>query len=430
MSHIKRILLLLALLVLPSVASAQHIDEATTEQPTLADRFMTDFARMTIEFWTPKLNSYRIEIDRMLTASDLVEVKELRTRTALLLERIQEMQKREREERSERYSGAAEGNQYHMDSTAAAPAVPVPDNSYYEAATDTAMAGSGVDEEAMSASEARDLELEWERAQEEHRKSQLRRLEQALAGNLEEMDSPYPHGNNNGEPYMYGRELEHYQMREGMNEIRYVTRWIARNYRPGMEELLAKIFIDLDEFFEASRLHAREFITSNGVENLEDEDLVERILQTMRAIREVQGLKSETGPRAAMAKSIIESILMVYNGQDLREIFMIDGGPVASSSIEKLPPAGNTLGQNMPNPASSRTTIPYTLNEPGSSVVLQLLDTRGYLVGSFDQGARAIGSHSAVIDVTTLPPGTYLYQLKVMTLAGEMVSSKGMQVVR
>src|SRR5688572_20395938 len=93
-THISRIVLLLALLALPTVVAAQQTGTTTTEQPTLADRFEMSFARMTIEFWTPKLNRYRAEIDRMLAASDLVEVNELRTRAALLLERIQAIEKK------------------------------------------------------------------------------------------------------------------------------------------------------------------------------------------------------------------------------------------------------------------------------------------------------------------------------------------------
>ena len=125
----------------------------------------------------------------------------------------------------------------------------------------------------------------------------------------------------------------------------------------------------------------------------------------------------------------IESTMMLYNGQDLQSFMMIDNSPVASAPVEKLP-AGNTLGQNTPNPASTRTTIPYTLAEPGTHVVLQLLDARGGLVATFDQGSREAGDHSVAIDVATLAPGTYLYQLKVTTPGGERISSRGMQVVR
>ena len=426
---VAKIGLLLGLLALPALAHAQRTEKP--EKPTVAEQYEIAFIKHAIDFWTPRLNAYKIEIDKMLSAPDLLEVNELRTRAALLVERIQLSEKKRRQRRESDY-----GEEYSstVDSTAVMTATT--DTVIYrsESTDETSAADTAVamteDDARIQQEEYERNQKEWERQEAEERLQQARTLQLIHAGNEEAIASLEPSGKDSIQRRYYDDYSESYALREEMNQIRYVSAWLARNYRAGMEELVAKVFEDLKEFFEASRIHSRDFAAVNQAAIMRDERVVSRMYGTLRRLKEAQSLQNSEGREARMAKEVLEALLMLYNGQDIREIMMIDGMDIASNTVIANLPAGNALGQNMPNPASTRTTIPYTLPEPGTQVVIQLLDTRGTIVATFDQGSREAGDHSATIDVATLPPGTYLYQLKVTTAGGERISSKGMQVVR
>jgi hypothetical protein len=416
--------LMLGLLALPAMAHAQSTGEK--EKPTLSDQYEIAFIKQAIEFWTPRLNQYKIEVDRMLSASDLLDVNELRTRAALLVERIQTMERKRKQRRESDYE-----SDYAMDSTATM----VDTTAYTTTSTTESETGYEADTaRALTAEEARLQQEEyernrrdWERQEEEERMQQARTLQLIHSGNEEAIASL---SRERDEQPRYNHYSESHQIQEEMNQIRYVTTWVGRNYRPQMEELVGKVFEDMKEFFEVARIHSRDFAAANQTAIMQDSRAVSRMLGTLRSLKEAQGFRNMEGEEAQMAREALEIILMLYNGQDIREIMMIDGLEVASNTVIENLPAGNGLGQNMPNPASTRTIIPYTLSEPGSQVVIQLLDTRGTVVATFDQGSREAGEHSATIDIATLTPGTYLYQLKVTTAGGERLSSKGMQVVR
>jgi hypothetical protein len=88
-------------------------------------------------------------------------------------------------------------------------------------------------------------------------------------------------------------------------------------------------------------------------------------------------------------------------------------------------PSGFTLGEAMPNPLASVTTIPYELLRP-ASVSLVLRDERGAVVRRIDEGSRPIGRHEIVVDATGLPSGVYSYTLE----AGAERWTKRMVVLR
>ena len=70
-----------------------------------------------------------------------------------------------------------------------------------------------------------------------------------------------------------------------------------------------------------------------------------------------------------------------------------------------------TLEQSYPNPASTHTTIAFTLTRPSRQVTLVVYDVLGRRVAEFDDGSKAAGSHSVEVDARALPAGTYFYRL-------------------
>lgn len=87
--------------------------------------------------------------------------------------------------------------------------------------------------------------------------------------------------------------------------------------------------------------------------------------------------------------------------------------------------SGATLDQNYPNPASDRTTIPFTLSRPGQ-VTLDLYTSTGELAGALLNTSLEAGRHEATIDTKGLPAGSYLFRLGV----GGETFVKRMEVAR
>jgi len=76
--------------------------------------------------------------------------------------------------------------------------------------------------------------------------------------------------------------------------------------------------------------------------------------------------------------------------------------------------------QNYPNPCNSETVIKYTLTYP-SDVRIELIDMKGSVVLSRNEGVREKGSYRLGIPVNQLTPGIYLIVLKTHH---EMISSR------
>ncbi len=121
--------------------------------------------------------------------------------------------------------------------------------------------------------------------------------------------------------------------------------------------------------------------------------------------------------------------MLLYDGIDLQTLFQ-NAGPIAKPMNGITLPESSTLRQNFPNPASTSTTIVYSLTAPSSRTILSIYDARGELMASYDQGTRTAGEHTIAVDVSSLPVGSYLYHLSLRTESGERVYSKTMQVVR
>lgn len=86
---------------------------------------------------------------------------------------------------------------------------------------------------------------------------------------------------------------------------------------------------------------------------------------------------------------------------------------------------GVWLGQNEPNPLAGSGRIRYELAQPGR-VVMRLYDLRGRRLATLEDAARPAGRHSVACDGSTLPSGSYFYELR--TEAG--TAMRRMTVVR
>lgn len=69
------------------------------------------------------------------------------------------------------------------------------------------------------------------------------------------------------------------------------------------------------------------------------------------------------------------------------------------------------LGQNMPNPATDATRVPFTLHQSAATNLI-ITDLSGRIVFQENQGALPSGTHTVEVDATFLAPGTYLYTLQ------------------
>jgi uncharacterized protein (DUF1501 family) len=87
--------------------------------------------------------------------------------------------------------------------------------------------------------------------------------------------------------------------------------------------------------------------------------------------------------------------------------------------------AGMTLDQNQPNPATSITTLSFSLPIAGTAR-LSLYDMTGREVKTFFNRTVESGTHSVRMDVSDLPAGAYVYRLQF----GRFGLSKTMRVVR
>ena len=101
------------------------------------------------------------------------------------------------------------------------------------------------------------------------------------------------------------------------------------------------------------------------------------------------------------------------NGFEAGSVYFLSiTGPifVVDNEEEALLPESLVLDQNYPNPARTSTTISFSLPSAGP-VTLSVYDLLGRRVGPVINDVKAAGTYEVVLDVSTLPSGTYLYTL-------------------
>lgn len=72
---------------------------------------------------------------------------------------------------------------------------------------------------------------------------------------------------------------------------------------------------------------------------------------------------------------------------------------------------GARLGQNVPNPATNNTTVAYALENNTNNVSLMIFDVTGKLVATYNEGNKAAGTYSVLVETANLENGTYFYAL-------------------
>lgn len=412
---------LLVLLALPATLAAQTTAGDTSRSEVLTEQYYTLRGNLLLAFWNARLSEYRQEIDRMLSAPDRMKVTELRVRAALLLDRMRRIQEKERRE----YEEAAAADTATMMATEAASTQPdtmmTYDSEYESGYAEAAAAEASVDYDSIQ----REQERLWEIERQENQRRRIRQLELVLGGDENAAAELVTRSEFRDRS---ARSNERFMITEEMSEIRYVAQWIARNYRSDMDKLVDRFIADYNRYIDTSRLATREFYQNNRAEIVQDPGAIEMLLTTLLNEEKPDELLNG-GTHSLEVRASLESAFMAFSGQDLGDLMMLRHLELPKQFVKHLPARGH-LGQNSPDPATARTVIPYMLNESGGSVVVEVLDTRGTVVATFDQGSREPGEHFADIDVTTLPRGTYLYQLRVATATGERLYTRTLNVAR
>lgn len=207
---------------------------------------------------------------------------------------------------------------------------------------------------------------------------------------------------------------------EGMTKMLAIfseTKELAERYRPELNRIGTDVVEDLLSFMEALGGRMERFAAEHpefsgaGTESLARE---------WRMVREDSG----NDELLAIYSIAIEPAVLLYDKGNMAGMFN-----QAAGTLGLTMPENATLRQNIPNPASSVTKIPYVLAESSSSTTLRLFDARGDLQGTYDLGSLAAGEHGFDLDVSSLPTGSYLYHLTVSTGSGQRVHVKAMQVV-
>jgi subtilisin family serine protease len=97
--------------------------------------------------------------------------------------------------------------------------------------------------------------------------------------------------------------------------------------------------------------------------------------------------------------------------------------------VDVMAPGGFSLGQNYPNPFNPATTIEYSVPEV-SNVSITIYSIVGELVATLISGSVEAGYHRINFDASTLPSGTYIYQLRAVGENRTFVDNKKMILLK
>ncbi len=232
----------------------------------------------------------------------------------------------------------------------------------------------------------------------------------------------------NDSPKLDTKAME--RMQEVM-DIFTAAKQLGASYRLELDRLGVQVVDDLGGFADDVMARVDRFAAVNRQVIAADPVASATFAKRSELSDGLMWLRSEPGVGAteAIYSFAIEPIVLLYDGTDLKTLLngaLPAGTPIAGMDL----PDASTLAQNIPNPASSSTLVRYSLKESSSATILRLYNATGEEVGRFDQGSQAVGDHEAVVDVSKLATGSYVYHLSVTTPQGERVYSKVMQVVR
>jgi len=113
------------------------------------------------------------------------------------------------------------------------------------------------------------------------------------------------------------------------------------------------------------------------------------------------------------------------------EVTILGSGALGKGHIENQNAKQFSLGQNFPNPYSSRTTIPFELKQ-ASDVKMEVFSLQGAVIGEFKLNKLDKGNHTFDFDPTSsnLDPANYVYQITVENADGAFKDSKMMTAAK
>ncbi len=361
----------------------------------LGEKFAEGVAQEAMEYWTNRINDYKQRIDGMMTTSDLNDLNRLRVKWAFVT----------RDEVSpDRPNSMSMSFSMRSTPDSLGNGVVIPPGGT-KITLHSVVQDEEMNQAFASAPSVEVIELDGESWREF--KSQTSMPSQDLQGIMA----------------LLGRDTTE------RGVVLTDARGLATKYRRELDALKGDILGDFSEFLNLVSGRASTFLKDHA-EELEGTEL-EKLRSHEEKLRDMVasiGPMVEGNPMLMMLyTSVFEPQIMLYNGSEINSLISSSvTEPVAGVKL----PESRTLGQNFPNPASAKTSIRYTLQEPSSSTTIRLFDAAGNVVTTIDEGARPAGEHTATVDVSGMQNGTYLYHLTLHTSHGEQVHSKTMQVVR
>lgn len=137
-------------------------------------------------------------------------------------------------------------------------------------------------------------------------------------------------------------------------------------------------------------------------------------------------LKSESG--ISLTVSAGEAVSGNFSNGEISFTAPVNTTGTIPTSIETLSeiPSRISLYQNYPNPFNPTTRISFGLNQQ-SDVKIDVYNTIGSLVTSFNIGSRPAGLHQITLDASNWASGVYVYTLMV---DGAFHSSRKLMLIK
>ncbi len=418
-------------------------DDTYTPPPKSAvmQAFESQFAWKVIDYWNTQLNAYKSRIDRTVAPCDLAELNRLRVYWSIFID-------------EKKWEGLAEGvdgifgtgfggssNTYNYRATdTVIYAYPADDPDYVEYYEENGYDGDDGNTAPMTVESPATAEIAAEVATAYPADGPWEAPSYAL-GSADASDTPAAYSDeysglslatpSDGDEEAELKEVLVFVDRiSEMAETFFVAKWIARRYRPEFDKIRDDISADTRRCIDTLLLFKENFQRQHAAAIAADPEATRVMEEFTRDQADIMFAELGSEKTFMMIYNVvIEPFLLLYNGQDFRKLLKeVDALPREISGIAL--PEMSALRQNVPNPAAITTTIPYVLDEPSNGTTLRLYNSRGDLMQQKELGFRSSGEHTADLDVSKLPPGSYLYHLTVQGTRGERVYSKTMQVVR
>ena len=215
-------------------------------------------------------------------------------------------------------------------------------------------------------------------------------------------------------------------------EIWTQTVALGEKYKTQLAPLGDRVFTDITTFGQELAVDFDEFATTHSEELNGDEKGKELLANRTEIVAKLRGAEAVRDDFQHVYGFVVEPLIMLFNGGDLRDMIPGVAGSSTSSAqaVAGLLPASTTLAQNYPNPAATTTTVPLQFETPVTGAVLRIFNADGVEVKSIPLDPMQAGEHTVNVDVSDLDQGTYLYQLAVGSGENEQLHAKVMHVVR